>query len=90
MHARKEKGPCFVCDEKFSPGHRCKELQLLLLEVGEEDENGGEMEGKNELLEISIHALLGMASPQTMQMDGLIKHQLVLILIDGGNTKKLH
>lgn len=63
MHARKKKGPCFVCDEKFSPSHRCKKLQLLLLEVGEEEENGEEMEGENELLEISIHALLVMASP---------------------------
>jgi len=29
MQSRREKGLCFNCDEKFSPGHRCKKLFLI-------------------------------------------------------------
>lgn len=43
MRARREKGLCYKCDEKFSPGHRCKkkELQALMVTVIQEEENGG-------------------------------------------------
>lgn len=31
MDARRAKGLCFNCDDKFSPDHRCKSKQFLLL-----------------------------------------------------------
>lgn len=36
MQQKREKGLCFRCDEKFSPGHRCgsRELQVLVLNEG--------------------------------------------------------
>ena len=38
MAARREKGLCFNCDEKFVPGHRCKPpLFLCLLATGGDD-----------------------------------------------------
>jgi hypothetical protein len=35
---------------------------------------------------ISLHALTGLSSPQTLKLIGYIKHQKVIILIDSGNT----
>ena len=32
MQKRRTQGLCFNCDEKFTPGHRCRGPQLLLLE----------------------------------------------------------
>jgi len=33
MRARREKGLCYNCDEKFTRGHRCIEQKLYLLDV---------------------------------------------------------
>ena len=38
MAARRERGLCFNCDEKFVPGHRCKPPQFLCLLVEEDTE----------------------------------------------------
>ena len=28
MKARREKGLCYYCEERFTPGHRCKKMQI--------------------------------------------------------------
>ena len=38
FQARREKGLCFHCEEKFQPGHKCKK-QLNILLVHDEDED---------------------------------------------------
>lgn len=38
MDARRAKGLCFNCDDKFSPRHRCKAKQFLLLLTDSEDQ----------------------------------------------------
>lgn len=37
IKAKRAKGLCYRCDDKFSPGHRCKnkELQVLILQDDE-------------------------------------------------------
>eukprot|EP00253_Pinus_taeda_P027980 PITA_27980 len=35
---------------------------------------------------ISLHALAGISSPQTLKIRGFIKHRLVVVLIDSGST----
>ena len=44
--AKREKGLCFRCDEKYSIGHRCKnkELQVMMIHDKEIREAGGEEE----------------------------------------------
>ena len=37
MQNRRTQGLCFNCDEKFTPGHRCKGSTLLLLEGNGEE-----------------------------------------------------
>ena len=43
---KRAKGLCFRCDEKFSPGHRCKDKSLQVLNVCDEEEGGEEAEEK--------------------------------------------
>jgi hypothetical protein len=35
---------------------------------------------------ISLHALAGISTPQTLKIKGYIKHRLVMVLIDSGST----
>ncbi|ESR55507.1 hypothetical protein CICLE_v10023331mg, partial [Citrus x clementina] len=37
MQEKRAKKLCYYCDEKFEPGHKCKQRQIYLLE-GEDDE----------------------------------------------------
>lgn len=37
MQKRREKGLCFNCDEKFTPGHKCKTKQAFLIDPGESE-----------------------------------------------------
>jgi hypothetical protein len=99
MQKRREKGLCYNCDEKFQPGHRCNRLRLFLLEgveLGELEEirveevvqeEETEIEPHEaELLGISLHALAGALTPQTMRVMGKIGEQQVVILIETGST----
>ena len=47
MQKRRTQGLWFNCDEKFTPGHKCKCPQLVVLDDGQEDEG-------------EIHALSGV------------------------------
>jgi hypothetical protein len=38
MQKRREKGMCFRCNEKFTPGHRCQTPQALSIEVSAMEE----------------------------------------------------
>ena len=35
---------------------------------------------------ISLHSLSGISSPQTLKLQGYIKHRKVIILVDSGST----
>ncbi|KAF7154542.1 hypothetical protein RHSIM_Rhsim01G0254600 [Rhododendron simsii] len=76
MEARREKGLCFNCDEKFVKGHRCQRTQLHLI-IGEEaeDDTGQEVQSVEEAVleeevHISVHALFGSSSFRTMRWLG--------------------
>jgi len=57
MQKRRAHGLCFNCEEKFTPGHRCRGPQLLLLEGCCEYPNGDDTESSMEFQpEISLHA----------------------------------
>lgn len=92
MEARKEKGLCFNCDEKFVRGHRCQRKQLFLI-IGEEEEgeetepNPQELlEGDLENVQISMHAMMGSNSFRTMRVKGVLRGRTITILIDSGST----
>lgn len=91
---RREKGLCYHCDEKFLPGHACKQLFVpqgdWLGEVN--DEEGIREVQKSSLVEykvipkISFDAFAGEPNPQTMKLHGSIQKFKDYILIDSGST----
>ncbi|GMJ02876.1 hypothetical protein HRI_003956800 [Hibiscus trionum] len=93
MQLRRDKGLCFYCDEKFTPGHKCKTPQLFLLDDGGKDtippaETDGDIdhEESTEQPWVSFNTLAGCYTPNTWRVTGRVQGQDVRILIDGGST----
>ncbi|GAU49705.1 hypothetical protein TSUD_182030 [Trifolium subterraneum] len=100
MTLRREKGLCFNCDEKFSPGHKCASKFFIM--IAEEDVASDESYGLEALLDppqpdpepdpdttqaqISFHALSGHLAPETLRLIGRIAAHNLVILINGGST----
>ena len=73
VQARREKGLCFHCDDKYSLGHRCKrELQIMIVHEDEHDEEDEgvttivvahpsqeSVEGVTETVKLSLNSVLG-------------------------------
>ncbi|PKI61860.1 hypothetical protein CRG98_017758 [Punica granatum] len=90
MDEKRAKNLCFWCDERFVPRHKCSRRQAFLIEV-EAVEEGQDEVMKEELEEtpsphISLHALLGTRSCQTMRVVGIMGKRLLHILVDSGST----
>nr|GEV11618.1 hypothetical protein [Tanacetum cinerariifolium] len=89
---KKAKGLCFRCDGKFGPGHRCpkKSLHVLFLYEDDEEEADDYHEDKEHVHldaeEVSMHSVVGITTPHTMKLRGIIKGYEVVFLIDGGAT----
>ncbi|XP_020963323.1 uncharacterized protein LOC110264971 [Arachis ipaensis] len=97
---KREKGLCYHCEEKWSPGHRCKTSCYRL--IGEEEWQEILKEPEPEViqspkidspivvepmrLEISFNTMVGQHQPTTFRLKGTYKGQTVMVLIDGGNT----
>ncbi|WVZ23582.1 hypothetical protein V8G54_002126 [Vigna mungo] len=79
MTERRSKGLCYFCDEPYSPAHALthKKLEIHLLEVND-----------NPSLDphISVNALTGIATFNTMRVTGYFKKKPLHILIDSDNT----
>jgi hypothetical protein len=102
MVERQLKGLCYNCDDKYFPGHKCKEQNLFMAiseEISEEDEETPSMSESPESTDItppsdppevepviSLNALTGFSAPQTLKLISYIKHRKVIILVDSGNT----
>jgi hypothetical protein len=96
------KGLFYNCDEKYFTRHKCKEQKLFMAiseDVPEEDvivplvEEPSLLDATQEPADppevdplISLHALTGFSTPQTLKIIGYIKHMKVIILVDSGNT----
>ncbi|KAF5460502.1 hypothetical protein F2P56_020366 [Juglans regia] len=90
LQERRTRGLCFNCDEKFSPGHRCKKLFLIewIFPSWEEplEEAHVEEEEEEEIPEISFHAISGTSAPETMRLFEKIRQSIVTILVDTEST----
>eukprot|EP00253_Pinus_taeda_P004504 PITA_04504 len=100
MAERRKQGLCYYCDEKYSPGHKCKEPKFFQidatdysstkedppLEEHEPLEDDNQQDTVSDEPVISLHALAGISSPQTLKIRGFIKHRPVVVLIDSGST----
>ena len=102
MEERNKKGLCYNCDEKWGPGHKCKNAMLFLLDyvelaqeninygvhITELEENGSvdQIGQDQEGAEITLYALSGTPTSGTMRVMGRIKHRSVVILIHSVST----
>ncbi|CAA0833020.1 Unknown protein, partial [Striga hermonthica] len=97
MAARRERGLCYNCDEKFVPGHRCKyKINYMIMAEEEElehlhfdsteDGTGLNEESLGEEALISLNAMMGEGGPNTLKFFGYYGGQRLLILLDTGST----
>jgi hypothetical protein len=102
MDERQLKGLYYNCDEKYFPGHKCKEQNLFMAiseDIQEEDVDNPPLPKSPEIFDInppsdppeeepiiSLNALNCFSAPQTLKLIGYIKQRKVIILVDSGNT----
>lgn len=93
MKERRDKGLCYNCDDKYSPGHRCKTQRLYLLDGApvendetEEETGDSQLVRTEDFPEISLHAISGTLNPQTMRLKGTIGKHSVVVLVDSGSA----
>jgi hypothetical protein len=102
MVERQLKGLCYNCDEKYFPGHKCKEHNLFMAvfeDISEEDVETPLVPESPKITDItppsdppeveliiSLNALIGFSAPQNLNLIGYIKHHKVIILVDSGST----
>jgi hypothetical protein len=96
------KGLCYNCDDKYFPGHKCKEQKIFMAifeDILKEDVETPLVSESPKITDItppsdppevepviSLNALTGFSTPQTLKLIGYIKHQKVIILVDSGST----
>lgn len=91
---RKNLGLCFLCEDKWFKGHKCKEKKLFMLVADDEfSEEINKGEGKEDMLElttesfsISLQALSGTTQHSTMRLRETVQGKPVTILVDSGST----
>ncbi|XP_068638487.1 uncharacterized protein [Aristolochia californica] len=85
---RKAKSLCFNYDEQYVQGHLCKRLFSICMWEDCEDILPEEeiVEIDQEGPEISLHAMTGLRSSNTMQVKAQVHHLHLLVLVDSGST----
>jgi hypothetical protein len=102
MNEHQLKGLCYNCDEKYFPGHKCKEQNIFM--AISEDFLEGNVEAPLVSMSpeptditppldppkvepiISLNSLTHFFAPQTLKLIGYIKHRKVIIIFDSGST----
>jgi len=98
--SRRERNLCYNCDERFTPGHCCKGRFFLL--ISEEDDTTlptellttasiEEITSPNDSdtdvpAQLSLHAMSGSTTHNTIRLSGTITNQPMAIPVDGGST----
>jgi hypothetical protein len=96
---RRRQGLCYNCDEPFVHGHQCKRLFYLESSDYIDDKGGpadvGAAAGEEvadpvdalaNALVVSLHAVAGIPTENTMVVDTAIQGQCLLALLDTGST----
>jgi hypothetical protein len=96
------KALCYNCDDKYFPGHKCKEQNIFMAiskDVLEDDVEAPLMFVSPEPTDItppsyppevepiiSLNFLTVFSIPQNLKLISYIKHRKVIILVDSGST----
>ena len=88
MEERRRLGLCFNCNEKFGRGHNrvCQRIFLLDLAAVEDADDSEPDEATPGEPQISLHAIAGVRTSETMQMRLTIGGTSLLALLDFGST----
>ncbi|KAH9801652.1 hypothetical protein KPL71_001107 [Citrus sinensis] len=97
MQHRRQKGLCFNCNERFTPGHKCNRPQLFVIEGGvsgedESEANATTMEhegnegNEGHYFNITMHAFSRWKGPRTLQLRAYIDKHPVTVLVDSGSS----
>ncbi|KAG7588776.1 Reverse transcriptase domain [Arabidopsis suecica] len=87
LKKKRSLGLCFSCDERYTPGHKCKQPQFFIMEgENEGDDEDDEKIGEEEKPEISMYALEGVDTTSTIRIRASIRKQRLIALIYSGST----
>eukprot|EP00253_Pinus_taeda_P005153 PITA_05153 len=98
LEEKREKGLCYICDRKYTKGHKCAEKKLFYIDCEEEEEKEQETSKEEDTHQdqslekeemnpnISCNALVGITTPQTIKIGAHIKKKKVIMLMDSGST----
>jgi hypothetical protein len=86
MMERRRLGLCYKCDEQYTRGHKCQ--KLFYLEVSDCDDEAPPIPQQQEEEEplISLHAIAGVRTEDTMQVRIQVGDKEFTALIDTGST----
>ncbi|KAJ0855790.1 putative retrotransposon gag domain, aspartic peptidase domain superfamily [Helianthus annuus] len=89
---RREKGLCYYCGDRYTPGHKCSKPQLFMISGVQEVDNVVHVTENVDPVppglqaEISFLAVSGTILPQTLRLSGKIGDHTMVVLVDGGST----
>jgi hypothetical protein len=102
MVERQVKGLSYNCDEKYFPGHKCKEKNIFMAiseDVSKDDVEAPLVSVSPKPIDmtrpsnppevepvISLNYLTDFSTPKTLKLIGYNKHRMVIILVDSGST----
>ncbi|KAG7559778.1 Aspartic peptidase domain superfamily [Arabidopsis thaliana x Arabidopsis arenosa] len=101
MSARRAKGLCYLCDEKYTPDHylKHKKTQVYMIEVEEAESETEEMGVERVNTETavvphevscrpqaSVSAVAGVPGYSTMKVRGIHNKRVLFVLLDSGST----
>lgn len=83
MDVRRKQNLCFNCDEVYHIGHKCKKVFVILVEDQVDDDNElvfEEPKEDDQNLRVSLNALNGLFTPDTVKLAGSKGKQTITIL----------
>lgn len=87
LEERRRNGQCFNCDEKYVRGHNRVCARLFVMEVeSRDDDDGLEETDVEKPPQISLHAIAGVRTRDTMQLNVQLGRITVTALLDSGST----
>ena len=89
MAERRQQGLCYNCDEQYIRGHKCP--KLFYLEVTgfddlDDTEHTSTEEHEDQLPLISLHAIAGLTTNDTMKVNVKIGESVLCALLDSGSS----
>jgi hypothetical protein len=79
-------GLCFNCNEQYTKGHKCQKLFYLEVDDNDDDTTASPDEQHYEEPLISLHAIAGVRTDNTMQVRVYVGEQVFTALIDTWST----